>query len=336
MQEREIVQAAIRHLNQLTGIDVKEVNVPVNKRKLNRQPDTAVELETAGKKFTFWVEIKNELRQVHLPQIINSLSQDVENWLLICQYLSKPNRALLKKENINYLDASGNCYIQKGTLFLFINDQKVSAQRLPNTSKLWKPAGLRLVFAVLLNPALLNEPYRSIAAQSKLGLGTVGALLQELEKEKYFTNYNNTYRIENREALLNRWTETFHAILRPKLVQGRFRFASNKDREQWQQKNLYQIFWGGEPAGALLTKYLHPEKFTVYSEMPKTEVMKQLHLVPDNNGEVELLKPFWNTEQTQKEFPHTVPPLLVYTELNASLDSRNRDTAERIKKQYHV
>jgi hypothetical protein len=114
MQEREIVQAAIRHLNQLTGIDVKEVNVPVNKRKLNRPPDTAVELETAGKKFIFWVEIKNELRQVHLPQIINSLSQDVENWLLICQYLSKPNRALLKKENINYLDASGNCYIQKG------------------------------------------------------------------------------------------------------------------------------------------------------------------------------------------------------------------------------
>jgi len=336
MQEREIVQAAIQHLQQLTGIEIKEVAPSAHRGKSHRQPDTAVRMETTGKRFFFWVEVKNELRQLHLAHLIDSLGHDAENWMLICQYLSKSNRAQLKKENINYLDASGNCHIRKGTLFLFINDQKVSAQRQANTSKLWKPAGVRLVFAVLLNPELLNQPYRIIASQSKLGLGTVGALLQELVKEKYFTGYNDTYRIENREALLNRWTETFHTVLRPKLVQGRFRFATPKDREHWQQKNLYQIFWGGEPAGALLTKYLHPEKFAVYSEMPKTEVMKQLHLVPDNHGEVELLKPFWNTEQTQKEFPNTVPPLLAYAELNASLDSRNRDTAERIKKQYHV
>src|ERR1019366_666431 len=124
-----------------------------------------------------------------------------------------------------------------------------------------------------------NEPYRFIGQQSKLGLGTIGALLQELEKEKYFSYYNETYKIENREALLNRWTETYYAILRPKLMQGTFRFASSKDRDNWKNVQSDQIFWGGEPAGALLTKFLHPERFTVYSDLPKTEVMKQLRLV---------------------------------------------------------
>jgi hypothetical protein len=331
MQEREIVQSAIEHLHQLTGIEVREVPAPVVKRKQNLQPDTAIELKTGEKRYTFCVQVKNELRQLHLVHLIDSLGHDAENWMLICQYLSKNNRALLKKENINYLDASGNSHIRQGALFLFINDQ-----RQANTSKVWRPSGLRFIFAILLNPELLNEPYRHIASKSNLALGTVGALFQELIKEKFFTNYNSRYRIENREALLNRWTETYHAVLRPKLVQGRFRFATSKDRGQWQQKKLDRIFWGGEPAGALLTKYLSPEKFTFYSDLPKTDVMKQLHLVPDTSGEVEWLKPFWNTEQAAKEFPLTVPPLLVYAELSASFDSRNRETAEKIKKRYHV
>ena len=120
MQEREIVQAAIQHLQQLTGIEIKEVAPSAHRGKSHRQPDTAVEMETTGKRFFFWVEVKNELRQLHLAHLIDSLGHDAENWMLICQYLSKSNRAQLKKENINYLDASGNCHIRKGTLFLFM------------------------------------------------------------------------------------------------------------------------------------------------------------------------------------------------------------------------
>jgi hypothetical protein len=336
MEEKQIIQAAIQHFNQLTGLKMNEVYQPDKRLPKNREPDTCVEIQAQGKTYTFWVEVKNELRQVHLGHLIQQLAQDRDNWLLICQYLSKPNRKHLKEEGINYLDASGNCNIRSGALLLFINDQQVAPQRQSNTGKLWKPAGLRLIFSLLLKPELINEPYRFIAKQSKLGLGTIGALLQELEKEKYFSRYNQNYNFENREALLNRWTETYYAILRPKLMQGRFRFASPKDRDNWKNVQLKQVFWGGEPAGALLTKFLHPEKFTVYSDMPKTEVMKQLRLVPSPDGEVELLKTFWNTENTKTQFLQTVPPLLAYAELNASMDSRNREIAERIKKQYNV
>ena len=178
--------------------------------------------------------------------------------------------------------------------------------------------------------------YKRQAAQSNLGLGTIGILLKELEKEKYVTRYNNIYKFENREALLNRWVETYTIILKPKLLQGKFRFATLKDREKWKTVSLKDILWGGEPAGALLTKSLHPEKFTVYSKLPKTNVMKQLHLVPAEDGEVEMLKTFWNTEEIGTQFDRVVPPLLAFAELISSMDSRNREIADKIKKHFNV
>lgn len=333
MGENQIIQAAIQHFNDHTGLKMHELRQKPKKMPKNKVPDTGVEIQAQGKTYNFWVDVKNELRQVHLGHIIKDLAKDHENWLLICQYISKTNRKLLKEEGINYLDASGNCNIRSGALILYINDQKVAPQRESNSGKLWKPAGLKLIFSLLLNPELINEPYRVIEQQSKIGLGTIGTMLKELEKEKYFSRYNDKYILENREALVNRWIETYYAILRPKLIQGKFRFATPKDRDNWKNVQLNQMLWGGEPAGALLTKYLHPEKFTIYSDLPKTEVMKQLRLIPAPDGELELLKPFWNTENQNQQ---TVPPLLAYAELNASIDSRNRETAERIKKQYHV
>ena len=336
MEKEQIIQSAIQHFKKQTGLVMKKSNPPIKLFPIDREPDTCIEIEAQGKAYYFGVEIKNELRQIHLGQLIQKFSDKPEKWLLICQYISKTNRKHLKEEGINYLDASGNCNIRSGALMLFINDQQVAQQRKSNTGKLWQPAGIRLVFSLLLNPQLINKTYRVIGQQSKLGLGTIGPLLQELETEKYFSRYNDKYHLENREALHNRWTETYYAILRPKLVQGRFRFASQKDRDNWKNINLNQVYWGGEPAGALLTKFLHPEKFTVYSDLPKTEVMKQLHLVPSPDGEVELLKPFWDTENTQNPALQTVPPLLAYAELNASMDSRNREIAARIKKEYNV
>jgi len=61
--------------------------------------------------------------------------------------------------------------------------------------------------------------------------------------------------------------------------------------------------------------------------------MKKLKIVPDQNGDVELLRPFWNEEVFLRELD-TVPPLLAYAELISSIDSRNRETAMRVKEKY--
>jgi hypothetical protein len=68
---------------------------------------------------------------------------------------------------------------------------------------------------------------------------------------------------------------------------------------------------------------------------PKTDIMRELRLVPDPQGKVELMDLFWNEPYFKNRDHQTVvPPLLAYAELITSLDSRNRETAERIKQKY--
>lgn len=142
MEENQIKLAAIEHFTLNTGLKMTEVR---HARPPAGNPDTFVKIKTKDRTYIFLVEVKNELREVHLSKLIKKFEGDAENWLLISQYISKINRKYLKTEGINYLDASGNCYIHNDALLIYINNESVAAQRQSNTGKLWKPAGLRLI-----------------------------------------------------------------------------------------------------------------------------------------------------------------------------------------------
>jgi hypothetical protein len=61
--------------------------------------------------------------------------------------------------------------------------------------------------------------------------------------------------------------------------------------------------------------------------------MRELRLVPDKEGNIELVQAFWNRELVQPQ-DGVAPAVLVYADLIASIDSRNHEAAARIKKQY--
>ena len=262
------------------------------------------------------------------------MQKEPGGWLLVCQYIPKPIKENLKKNGINYLETAGNCFIRKDGLFFYINDRTVTAQRQPKEGKLWKQAGLKFLFAILQGPKLLNNPYRKIAEITKVALGNIGPFIEELKDEGYVKegveNGKPMLLVENKELLRNKWIELFNAVLKPKLKLGKFRFIDNKMMKDWQNIPTGDFYWGGEPAGAIMTEFLQPEIFTIYTNVPKTKIMQQLKLVPDAKGNIELMEIFWDINQFN--FKHkTVPVLLAYAELITSLDSRNRETAERIK-----
>jgi len=57
-------------------------------------------------------------------------------------------------------------------------------------------------------------------------------------------------------------------------------------------------FWGGEPGANHLTGYLHPGIFTIYTSR-NWQSFKDIGLVPDENGKVEVLEMFWKTKTYQ-------------------------------------
>ena len=334
MRERDILEQAIRQFNAITGAALQELPA----KRLANKADAIAELRFGKLKAKFWVEIKNEIREQNLPGILNQVKQKPAEWLLVCQYIPKPIKEELKNRTVNYLETAGNCFIRKDGLFFYINDKAVTKQRLPKEGKLWKQTGLKFLFGILVKPELLNQPYRNIAKATKVALGNIGPFIEELKQEGFvkegINNKNKFLFIENKEQLQNKWAGLFNAILKPKLRQGKFRFLNNDDEKKWKNLPAKNIYWGGEPAGELLTDYLQPEVFTIYTNEPKTIIMKEFRLVPDQNGKVELIELFWDTKLFGKNNHKAVPPLLAYAELITSPDSRNRETAELIRQKY--
>jgi hypothetical protein len=335
MKENEILQKAINQFTELTGACMKIFNNQLINNGIEVS-EACIELKTGAQQAKFRVHIKNEIRVELLPGILNKVNQKPDEWLLVCRYIPKSMKEKLKNQGINYLETAGNCFIRKDGLFFYINDRAVTTERQPKEGKLWKQAGIKFLFAILLQPELLNEPYRKIAEITGVALGNIGSFIVELKKEGFLKDglgkKDPMLFIENKEVLRNKWIGLFNAVLKPKLKQGRFRFTDKQMMFEWKLLPDTDFFWGGEPAGALLTGHLHPEIFTLYTHQPKMKIMQQLKLVPDPAGNVEILDTFWHKELNYQQ--GKVPPLLAYADLVNSLDSRNRETAERIKQQY--
>lgn len=335
MDQVHIIEKAIERLHELTGIEVQLKPEGDHKNLVDG-------IINIGKKpgIDLNAEVKNEIRNAQIPALIKQMNKYQGKFILVSRYIPGPVKDHLKNERVNYLETSGNCFISINQLFVYINDQKVTPQRETGKSVLWNAAGLRFVFALLQNPDILNQPYREIAISARVALGTVGKLIENLKKENFLKegkrNGEAILFLERKEELLNRWTTLYNTTLRPKQIIGRFKSVGNAPANDLILPA--GTLWGGEPAGARLTKFLTPEKFTLYTSLEKMQVMKMLKLAPDPNGSIELLNIFWNSkihinDKNLNEM-QIVPPVIVYADLLGTYDSRNYETAERIKNKY--
>jgi hypothetical protein len=328
MKEQETLQKAIEKLSNITDAKIKIKTV-------GNSSEESLEIEFKNHAETFSIQIKNELRAHNLPVSLKPEKKVSKPSLLISQYIPMPMKQELKKRNVNYLEVAGNCFISTPKIFIYINDQQVTESRISTEGKLWKPAGLKFMFTILRFPDLLNKSYRMIADEVGIALGNIGGLLKELTVEGFLKNGDGKdgkkYFIENQNRLVERWAEAYKSNLRPKQFIGNFRFLDNETANVWKSIPVEDFNWGGENAGALLTKFLQPEKFTIYTLENRAKLMKNLKLVPDIDGNVEILTQFWKSEGKDTG---VVPPLLAYADLITSFDSRNQETADRIKTQH--
>ena len=99
----------------------------------------------------------------------------------------------------------------------------------------------------------------------------------------------------------------------------------------------YGAQWGGEVAADKLTGYLRLNTYT--QNLHAQDAQKNMNrLIMDNKllagpqGDIEILDAFWDFDGDQP-MPETVPPILVYADLLATLDPRNLETARLVHDQ---
>jgi len=333
MQKRtnNIIEEALRVFEKTTGFEVSLQTEQLNNTKY---PDGLVQIARQNDKWHFAVEVKARVTRATAGMgKLEPLNRE-EKMLMVTEYVTPPIADLLKELKIFFIDTAGNAYINEPPLYVFIKGNKPRLTLKGKTQKrLFKPGGLKVVFTLLNHPEMINKPYRDIAKAADVALGTIGWLIKDLKEMGFCIETGKRNRkLVNVKNLFKRWVEAYPEQLRPKLIRERF---ETTNPNWWKEINLkaYGACWGGEIAATNLTGYLKPEKATIYTNEPIGELVLKNRLRKAEQGNVEILTPFWNFKYKFAD-RDIVPPILVYADLMATGNQRNIETAEMIYEKY--
>lgn len=302
---------------------------------INDERKDKITLLTIGD-IQFAVEVRTEIRAsskgIVLQQIKDLMARTKKPTIVISKYIALEVANEFKVNNINYLDIAGNTYIRQNNLLIYISGQKAQNRAKTNQARAFQESGIKLIFCLLRKPDNLRLSYRELSELSGISVGSVSNVMRELEDLNFILRTNKKCILKNTRELLDRWIIAYHDVLRPRIVKKRMHFEFAGDYLSWTKLPFDQpkkeFLWGGEPAAAVLTKNLRPEKFSIYTQENWQVVAKELRLIPDESGNFEILDIFWKSDPSEKKI--LSPSLLIYADLIGSGIVRNIQIANDI------
>ena len=342
-KEQAILLRALEALHRTTGI----AGHVIERESIMAQgfrADARVEVEANGQCYGYIAEIKRVDRFATLGDIKNQCGQHSDQLLLVAPRVTTEIAEKCRELDLQFIDIAGNAYLRGPGLFVLVKGQRpIEGEDFHLAEQEGKRAGtatnLRVFFALLCKPELLNAPYREINQAAGVALGTVGWILYDLNARGYTTGGKGKGDrvLLERQRLVQEWVTNYPIKLRPKLNPRRFRAPTT---DWWKEVDItkYGAQWGAEVAAEKLTGYLRPHAFTIYLHKEQgqknlTRMVAEHKLRADLQGDIEILDAFWNFE-VEKPMPETVPPLLAYADLIATLDPRNLEAAKLIHERY--
>lgn len=177
-KEKEILLQAIERLEQTTDLAVE-----VYPEGDFQGPDAEIRIKWQNMDWYFAAEIKNTFTRAMIGGTVDQMRKFPEKRLIVTRYVTPQIAETLKEFDIPFVDTAGNAYIKEPPLLVFIKGNKPDERfgKRPPT-RAFRPTGLKLIYALLCNPGLENAPYREIAEQADVALGTVGRVVYDLKK----------------------------------------------------------------------------------------------------------------------------------------------------------
>ena len=342
------LELALEALRQATGLEARML--PAAPGENGRPADVVLGLRLAGREYRVAVHVQTTLDRVEALRLIKDRLD--EPGLLFAPYITDVIARKCRELDLPFIDAVGNAYLRFPGLYVFITGQKPKHDFA--TATVVRGVGtattLRVVFALLCRPQLLNVPYRAITDVTGVALGAVGPVFQDLYKLGYLNvgrpkrgrrqatgEPKQNRRILEPVRLFEEWVTNYPVKLRPTLNPRRFRA---QDADWWKTAQLNELgaVWGGEVAADHLTNYLQPATATIYipperDPNPLTQLVERHRLRAELNGNIDILEKFWNFP-ADPQMPDVAPPILVYADLVATLEPRNLETAKLVREKY--
>ena len=213
----------------------------------------------------------------------------------------------------------------------------LTAGELLVSSPAWHVQLLRLLFQLVLSPGLAACPAPSLAAHTQLPVAAVRQVLASLTEQGFWQKDappgTSPLRLP---APAYYWLAHYAGTLRRRLNAQCYRPRHPATLASWARHGLpSDCQWSGEAAAHLLLGHHEPPaSLTIYSHLPRPQLVQQLDLVPAPKGSIELLNAFAPAACCAPTDPRCVPPLLVYADLLATQKPANEALAHELRARY--
>jgi len=320
------------------AIDELHASIGIHGELLDAAPldaDATLSLTINGHRLEYDCQVKKKIDRYTLPFNLASKLGNARPTLLVSSPLSQEMANRCRELGLQFIDTAGNAYINDGAgIYVYVTGRRAEHKLLAPASNAMTLSVLRMMFAFLADPALLNALYRDISDKAQVSMGAIGKAFDTLEARKLIgTTASGKRMIRTPELFLNEWASGYTGRLKPKL--RKYRFATdNLDQfiDIWSPEFRVSA-WSGEAAAMKLTGHLKPEECMLYVDMNEPgvlrDIVKDFRLRADPRGRIEIVEMFWDPADFRNSFP-TVPPHLVYADLMATHDSRNIAVARQI------
>lgn len=299
----------------------------------DHDPDLVVELRARDHARRYGARLVENVTAAGLARLDPSSGR--LGMLVVAPYVSASMAAKCRALHIEFADAEGNMYLRLPDALLDVEGRRPSTPPgRPDADRLFRPSGLKVVFALLCDPDLASAPFRTLTEEARTSLGSVAKVMDALVAEGYVEEHPAGRRLHRTHRLFDRWVEAFHSTLRPRLTLG---WYDTDDPATWLSPHTdvseYGAQYGGEVAAAVLRQRLRPGSALVYTDGPTRALVHRYRLRPAaRSGLVELRARFWGDRVGMTSpLPWCVPTPLVYADLVASDEARQVEEARLLR-----
>lgn len=270
--------------------------------------------------------------------VTRTAARELVSPMLFAPYVSPPMGARLAEHGIAFVDRAGNCHLDLGGRYVaHVEGRRLRQAVAPGGLR---AAGFRAVFALLVEPGLLNRPLRELAASAGVSLGTTANVLRRLEQDRVVVTTRSKRHLVRRDDLVERWTAGYAETLRPQLLAGRFE-TGEKDPQALERRVEAALgadaawAWGGAAAAFRLTRHYRSDETVLHAASVAPDLPRRIGAIPHPGGRLTLLG-VPGPLAFHGHAPRTVHPLLVYTELVLTGSERARGAAAEVRERFLV
>ena len=297
--------------------------------------DGVLTWKTPERTVRYLVQEKRHLRHQDVGVVVDQLNRgraDLppahvgDRLLLLAPHVRPQQAAVLERADIDYLDLAGNAHLHAPGVFVHVEGRQLPKERGRAPGRAQK-GWIKAVMAILIRPELANAPYRVLADQADVALGTIGGCMTDLVARGLLLDGKDGRRVGDRQALVALWVQAYVEGLRPKLKERRLQVRAGEKQEIWRRLQTVMAEhaqpWAltGADAAELRTHFFRTEETEIYAPfhvLEDRDTQKALVAQPAARGGnllvIEPPGPLAMPGEPERDFP-IAPDLLAYAEL---------------------